>query len=176
MLCFSLPIFSQFLSHFVIWNASHLSFIFFSPYDTRHSFFTLFCHKFLYQIYFTFFTFCFFPLKIPLVLYDCYFSTSLSLLGAIQALNWRPHIIVLKLACLAPCYQTCAQPPWLHHSQLPQGTSHQSCPPAPLIYLHPSHSLTHPHDLSSKEPPSASPTQGWSRALATNHSMSGSLS
>lgn len=96
-----------------------------------------------------------FFLCIPLVLYDFYFTISLSLLGAIQVFNWGPHIIAFKLACLAPWYHTSAQPPWLLQSQLPQGRSHQSCPLAPLVYLHPSHSPTHMtyHPKSPLQPP-----------------------
>lgn len=104
-------------------------------------------------------------------------------------INRQQSIIVLKLACLAPCHQTFAHPQGLlHHCsrplyplllgvnpQSPQGWSHQSCPPVPTLYLNPSDRccLTNPIDLLSP----ASPTQGQvHRTVATNHGVSGSRS
>lgn len=79
-------------------------------------------------------------------------------------------------ASLVPCFPnlctpTLTPPPPLSplsllllrvNIQLPQGWSHQSCPPTLLLYLNPSHHcyLTNPIDLSSKEPPSCLPHPG----------------
>lgn len=59
-------------------------------------------------------------LHLRLLLYDCYSHILLPPSSAIQGLNWGSHIIVFKLACLAPCYRTSAHPPWLlHHCSHP---------------------------------------------------------